>query len=266
MVYGTPSAIRQFGPIPPLGGWSPLADCSTYTSMAPSAFQDLAARYDRWYQTPLGAFAHALEQEAIVGLADVIPGSRAIDIGCGTGIYALELARRGVRVVGVDTSFEMLAIAREKFRAAGLPGFWVCGSAEALPLRSASADLAVAVTSLCFVSEPDQAVAEMRRVITPDGRVVIGELNRWSSWALVRRLKGLVKNTIYNQAHFWSRRELERLLRRNGLMPRAARVVLHLPPIRSGGFLKRARRVDHLLKRLLPGAGAFIAIVAEGQR
>jgi ubiquinone/menaquinone biosynthesis C-methylase UbiE len=234
--------------------------------MAPSAFQDLAVRYDTWYRTPLGAFAHALEQEAIFGLAEVKPGERAVDVGCGTGIYALELARRGVCVVGIDTSFEMLALAREKFRAAGLPGFWVCGSAEALPFRSQSADLVLAVTSLCFVPYPDQAVAEMRRVLARGGRVVLGELNRWSSWALVRRLKGLVADTIYNRAHFWSRRELERLLRHNGLLPRAGRIVLHIPPIRRIALLKRVEVLDDLLKRLLPWTGAFLAIVAEKQR
>ena len=225
-------------------------------------WKDLAARYDAWYQTPLGAFAHALEQEAILGLADVTSGERAVDIGCGTGIYVLELARRGLRVVGVDSSLEMIAIAREKCREAGLASLWVCGSAEALPFRSASADLALAVTSLCFVSHSDRAIEEMRRVITLDGRVVLGELNRWSSWAFVRRVKGLVADTIYNRAHFWSRMELERLLRRNGLVPRAVRFVLHIPPIRRTTFLKRARAVDDLLRRLLPRTGAFIAILA----
>lgn len=228
-------------------------------------WKDLAARYDAWYQTPLGAFAHALEQEAIFGLADVKPGERVVDIGCGTGIYALELARRGLRVIGLDSSLEMIAIAREKCREAGLASLWVCGSAEALPFRSASADLALAVTSLCFVSHPDRAIEEMHRVITLDGRVVLGELNRWSSWALVRRLKGLVMDTLYNRAHFWSRRELERLLRRNGLAPRAARIVLHIPPIRRVAFLKRARIVDDLLRRLLPGMGAFIVVAARRQ-
>ncbi len=228
-------------------------------------WKDLAARYDAWYQTPLGAFAHALEQEAIFGLADVKPGERVVDIGCGTGIYALELARRGLRVIGLDSSLEMIAIAREKCREAGLATLWVCGAAEALPFRSASADLALAVTSLCFVSHPDRAIEEMHRVITLDGRVVLGELNRWSSWAFVRRLKGLVIDTIYNRAHFWSRRELERLLRRNGLAPRAARIVLHIPPIRRVAFLKRARIVDDLLRRLLPGMGAFIVVAARRQ-
>jgi len=103
----------------------------------------------------------------------------------------------------------------------------------------------------------------MRRVIAPDGRVVLGELNRWSSWALIRRVKGLVTDTIYNRAHFWSRRELECLLRRNGLVPGAVRIVIHIPPIRRGAFLKRARIVDDLLRRLLPGMGAFIVVVAR---
>jgi ubiquinone/menaquinone biosynthesis C-methylase UbiE len=226
-------------------------------------WKDLAARYDAWYRTPLGAFAHVLEQEAIFGLADVKPGERVVDIGCGTGIYALELARRGLRVIGLDSSLEMIAIAREKCREDGLASLWVCASAEALPFRSASADLALAVTSLCFVLHPDRAIDEMCRVITPDGRVVLGELNRWSSWAFVRRFKGLVVDTIYNRAHFWSRRELDRLLRNNGLTTCAVRIVLHVLPIRRGAFLKRARIVDDLLRRLLPGMGAFIVVVAR---
>src|SRR5581483_7348853 len=85
-------------------------------------FDDLAASYDAWYQTPLGSLAHSLESEAIFDLAETKPGERAIDIGCGTGIYTLELARKGAHVVGVDPSMEMVAIAREKFRRAGLPG------------------------------------------------------------------------------------------------------------------------------------------------
>src|SRR3990172_11345053 len=49
-------------------------------------FRDLAASYDAWYQTPLGAFAHAVERDAVLGLAEAKPGERALDIGCGTGI------------------------------------------------------------------------------------------------------------------------------------------------------------------------------------
>ncbi len=227
------------------------------------SFKNLADRYDAWYQTPLGSLAHALESEAIFDLAEVKPAERAIDIGCGTGIYTLALARRGSRVVGVDPSWEMIAIAREKFRRAGLPGLLVLGSAEALPFRPGCFDLALAVTSLCFVRSPDQTIEETHRVLKPEGRLVLGELNRFSPWALWRRLKGRFTDTIYNQAHFWGRRELERLLRRRGFCVSAARTLLYFPPWNRKGVLKAYRFFETVVKKTLPGTGAFIAIKAE---
>jgi ubiquinone/menaquinone biosynthesis C-methylase UbiE len=226
-------------------------------------FKDLAPSYDAWYQTPLGSLAHTLEQEAVFALAGVKSGEQVLDIGCGTGIYTLELVRRGAQVIGVDPSIEMIRIAREKLRGAGLKGHFVCGLAEALPFRSEVVDVALAVTSLCFVSRPDRAIKEMHRVIKPGGRLVVGELNRFSFWALLRRLKGLFTDTIYNQAHFWSRRELERLLGRSGFVAGDEQIVLYFPPINQKTFLKYHRLLEGILKRFLPGTGAFIAIKGE---
>jgi ubiquinone/menaquinone biosynthesis C-methylase UbiE len=200
-------------------------------------FKDVATRYDAWYQTPLGALAHALECEAVFALAGLRPGERAVDIGCGTGIYTLELAR--------------------------LKAHFVCGSAEALPFRSGRFDLTLAVTSLCFVRHPDHAVGEMRRVLRPGSRLVLGELNRFSLWAFLRRLKGLFRETIYQQAHFWSRRELIKLLRRNGFVPDEAQVLLHFPPINRERFLKYYPFFEAALKKILPGTGAFLAMKAK---
>jgi ubiquinone/menaquinone biosynthesis C-methylase UbiE len=121
----------------------------------------------------------------------------------------------------------------------------------------------VAVTSLCFVSRPDRAIEEMHRVIKPGGRLVIGELNRFSLWAFLRRLKGLFTDTIYNLAHFWSRRELERLLGRSGFVAGDERIVLYFPPINQKAFLKYHRFFERILKKILPGTGAFIAMKGE---
>ena len=225
-------------------------------------FKDLTDRYDAWYRTPLGAVAHALESEAVFELAEAKPEVRTVDIGCGTGIYTLELARRGVKVIGLDSSIEMIAVAQEKLRQAGLPGRFVCASAEALPFREERFDLAIAVTSLCFVHSPDRALEEMHRVLRPGGRLVIGELNRFSLWALLRRIKGLFTDTIYNQAHFWSRRELGRLLERKGFRLSAVRSLLYFPPIYSR-FLNHYRLFEAIIKRILPGTGALLVIKAE---
>jgi ubiquinone/menaquinone biosynthesis C-methylase UbiE len=226
-------------------------------------FNELATRYDAWYQTPIGAVAHQMEQEAVFALAEVKTGERVLDIGCGTGIYMLELARRDVHVVGVDPSMEMILIAREKFRQAGLKGCFICGSAEALPFRPERFDLALAVSSLCFVGRPDRAVEEMHRILKSGGRIVVGEFNRFSLWAFLRRLKGLFRETIYNQAHFWGRWELERLLRRRGFSLDAVQVLLYFPPINLQAFLKGARFMERVIKKFLPGTGAFIVLRAE---
>ncbi|MEW6683689.1 MAG: class I SAM-dependent methyltransferase [Nitrospirota bacterium] len=158
-------------------------------------FDQLASRYDAWYRTALGSLALALESEAILHLAQIAPKERVIDLGCGTGIYTIELSRRGAWVVGVDPALDMLAVAREKLRRDGLPARLVCGSAEALPVRTGTFDLTVAVTSLCFVQNPDHAVREAERALQPNGRLVIGELNRSSLWAFWRRLKGMFRDT-----------------------------------------------------------------------
>ena len=201
-------------------------------------FDQLAPRYDAWYQTALGSLSLALESEAILRLARVAPGERVIDLGCGTGLYTLELSRRGARVVGFDPSFEMLAVAREKLWRAGQPARFVCASAEALQIRTGTFDLMVAVTSLCFVRRPDQAIQEAYRALRPDGRLVIGELNRSSIWAFWRRFKGMFRDTIYNQAHFWSIRELTQLLRRNGFVVQTVSTLLHFPPIPYAALVK----------------------------
>jgi ubiquinone/menaquinone biosynthesis C-methylase UbiE len=140
---------------------------------AVTAFDRLASRYDVWYQTPLGAFADALEKEVVFTLADVRSGEWALDVGCGTGNYTLALARLGARVVGVDPATAMLAIATSKTQEAELPVRFARATAEHLPFPEGSFDLVVSVTTLEFVASPEGAVAEMVRVVRPNGRLVV---------------------------------------------------------------------------------------------
>ena len=71
-----------------------------------------AARYEAWFGTPIGRAMDAAEARAVLGLTSVQAGERALDAGCGTGIYTRRLAERGARVTGVDTDPEMLGAAR----------------------------------------------------------------------------------------------------------------------------------------------------------
>jgi ubiquinone/menaquinone biosynthesis C-methylase UbiE len=91
-----------------------------------------------------------------------------LDVGCGTGTLVAELASLGVRAFGVDTSAEMLEVARRKAPRAGLK----LAEAERLPFKDASFDRVTFVLSVHLVDRP-RAFAETRRVLGSDGRLVI---------------------------------------------------------------------------------------------
>jgi ubiquinone/menaquinone biosynthesis C-methylase UbiE len=100
-----------------------------------------------------------------------------VDVGCGTGTLTIPLAARlpDARVVGVDGDGEVLALALAKPGATRVE--WLKGLADELPLGDAEAD--VAVTSLVFHHLPlatkRKALAEMRRVLRPDGSLIVAD-------------------------------------------------------------------------------------------
>jgi len=104
------------------------------------------------------------------------PRLRVADIGTGTGILALELAREGLAVVAVDHSQRMLEAAREKIERSGVRGIELrLGEASALPLAEAEVDAALAHMVLHYLPSPAEAIREMARVVRPGGAVVIAD-------------------------------------------------------------------------------------------
>ena len=83
--------------------------------------------------------------------------------------------------------------------------------ARRLPLADGAFDLTAFITTLEFLEQPQDALAEALRV-TRRG-LILGVLNRWSVLGLQRRLAGLFHQTVYDAAHFYSVGELKRLLR-----------------------------------------------------
>jgi SAM-dependent methyltransferase len=109
------------------------------------------------------------------------PGSRLLDIGGGTGNYALALAREGWQPTVLDRSPAMF----EQARAKGLAT--VAGEAERLPFADASFDAAMLVSMLHHVDSPAAALAEARRVLRPAGRLAVMAFTREdvaASWCL----------------------------------------------------------------------------------
>jgi ubiquinone/menaquinone biosynthesis C-methylase UbiE len=111
------------------------------------------------------------DSELLDGLIErggLLEAHRVLDVGCGTGTLIAELAARGVRAFGVDTSPQMLEIARRKVPHAGFK----LAEAERLPFKDASFDRVTFVLSVHLVDRPG-AFAEARRVLTSEGRLLI---------------------------------------------------------------------------------------------
>jgi ubiquinone/menaquinone biosynthesis C-methylase UbiE len=113
-------------------------------------------------------------EEPIVGelLASVAPG-RALDAACGTGRHLGMLTSLGHRVIGVDGSPEMLALARERNLDVDLRE----GDLGALPLPDASVDVALCALALNHSSDLGPPIAELARVLRPGGRLVTTDIH-----------------------------------------------------------------------------------------
>ena len=220
-----------------------------------------AAAYDAWYQTPLGKAAHEIERATVAELARPAQGERALDAGCGTGIYSAWLVSQGLQVEALDRDPEMLAAAQEKAPAARC----IEGDATALPFADGEFDLALAVTLFCFLDAAQRAAAarELVRVVRPGGRVVVGELARYSLWAAERRIKGWRGSTTWRQAHFTTACELRRLLRNAGATVVTARYGLYLPPWDEPWLVRRADAIERLGRPLGALGAAFVVARTE---
>lgn len=132
-----------------------------------------AARYDH-EPNPL----IAAEEPVVDTLLEALPIASVLDVATGTGRYALKLARRGAIVTAIDQSTEMLAVAREAARAAGLAIDFHEGSlGEGLPFATEQFDLVVCALALCHVPDLVGAVAEFGRVLRPGGHLLITDFH-----------------------------------------------------------------------------------------
>ncbi|HTX59997.1 MAG TPA: class I SAM-dependent methyltransferase, partial [Verrucomicrobiae bacterium] len=101
-----------------------------------------------------------------------LPGQSLLDLGTGTGLLGLEMARRGCEVIGLDPSEALLEKAREAARRDGLSARFVRGVAEETGFASDSFDVVVAGTAWHWFDK-SKAAREARRILKPDGRLAI---------------------------------------------------------------------------------------------
>ncbi|HEY6695898.1 MAG TPA: methyltransferase domain-containing protein [Solirubrobacteraceae bacterium] len=126
-----------------------------------------------WVEAPHPFITRARLLEALAPSA----GETLLEVGPGTGYYTLDVARAAGRLHVFDLQPEMLDHTMRRAREAGIDNVEPRqGDARSLPYRDAAFDAAYLVTVLGEIPDQEAAMRELRRVVRPGGRLVVGEL------------------------------------------------------------------------------------------
>jgi ubiquinone/menaquinone biosynthesis C-methylase UbiE len=162
---------------------------NTYMRHEIKVFDKYAGEYDAWFDDHIWAY-----QSELQAVKMLLPQTgKGVEIGIGTGRFAVPF---GI-TVGVEPSGAMAEIARSR-------GITVHDAkAEALPFDDNTFDFALMVTTICFLEDPLQALKEIRRILRPNGKILIGMLDKDSPLGKLYEMK---KNdsTFFKYARFYA--------------------------------------------------------------
>ncbi|MEE8398520.1 MAG: class I SAM-dependent methyltransferase [Desulfobacterales bacterium] len=215
-------------------------------------YQDAIA-YERFLCDPSQRVATDLQNRLMMDMLEPIPEHHVLGVGCGIGTGLSVFPEKRVQITGLDASPYMIDIAKKNL---GNQVDLHCGPVENLPFDDNSFHYACMMMSLEYANDPQKAIAEACRV-TKD-RLFLGVMNQHSIKGISLKAKGMVADTIYTHARFFSVWELIRIIRTlSGDVPISWRTI----GLTSKGFGRISRRIRRSgIVRWYP-FGTFIGIV-----
>ena len=175
----------------------------------------------RWYAKNRGTEAQLAEyrRQAAEVTAGLPAGAEILEVAPGPGFFAVEVAKRGYRVTGLDISHTMVEIALEEARKAGVDVDFRQGDVTNAPFAAESFDFVVCQAAFKNFRQPVTALDEMHRVLRPGGFAVIHDLSHEATGAdierevarmnvgvvagfTVRRTLGWLRNRAFRPAQF----------------------------------------------------------------
>lgn len=162
-----------------------MSDKTTITSDAVEALK--AQHRATWADGDYPAVAeHIADALPAAALAQVdVSGTRLLDVATGSGNLALDAARAGATVTGIDLVPELIDVARDRAEQARLAIDWVVGDAEALPFGDDAFDVTTSIVGVQFAPRSRVVADELVRVTRPGGSIV---LVNWTPGGLIGQL------------------------------------------------------------------------------
>lgn len=165
-------------------------------------FERFTEDYEKWFEDK--KLFYLSELKLLRYIIKGISFKRGVEIGVGSGRFAAPLNIP----YGIDPSLKMLKIAKRR-------GIKVLrGIAENLPFKRSIFDLALLITTICFVDSPKKAVSEIERILTPGGYLLIGFVDKNSPLGKLYEIKK-EHSKFYRVATFFETEELISLIEQN---------------------------------------------------
>ena len=150
-----------------------------------------AAQRKSWAHFASLAASTTIPAARLVQFAGIAPGDRVLDVACGTGVVAVTAALRGARVTALDLTPELLAVAHDNARLAGVDMAFHEGDVESLPFGDAVFDCVTSQFGHIFAPRPEVAISEMLRVLRPGGTIAFAT---WPPELYIGRLFALISS------------------------------------------------------------------------
>jgi len=234
------------------------------------AFDQLAPAYDHMYGPQYNAVMGWMRQESLALLhSSFPPGSRLLEIGCGTGEEAVSLAQAGCRILATDVSPEMIALTQAKARTAGFSDrveARVCaaGKLDTLEFMGPFDGAYASFGSLNCEPDLERAAAALGALLKPDAAWVCSVMGRWPLFEILWfALHGQLRQATRRSRRGWldvpiaddgglstraavrylSKQEIQTVFKTHFILERVYALPLLLPPPYLDGFYRRHRQV-----------------------
>lgn len=214
--------------------------------------RDIADRAELiWnWDSPSGRRRAAHRAELLAEHADVRPGRRVLELGCGTGIFLEKLAAHGAAITGIDLSSDLLARCASRMKGVSTVRL-VRGNAMQMPFADGSFD-AVYGSSILHHLDLAAALAEVARVLRPGGRIAFAEPNILNPQVAVMFRLGLTKRYfgVSPDEMAFSRFRAFRAARQAGLSEVAVRPFDFLHPATPRPMIGALERLSRAAERV----------------
>jgi SAM-dependent methyltransferase len=210
---------------------------------------------DNWYEKPLGRLYLKRVMEKLKELLDSqkVKDEYALDAGCGAGHYTLYLAEIGCKAIGVDKSEILIFKAFEKSKGQAKKIDFFVADISSLPFPSSFFKLIICCNVIEFVSAPEEALEELRRVLAPQGILILGVCNKNSIWGFLQIMGKPFLNDSFFKGRFFSRSELINLASKMGFELDRIKEAIYFPPVPYKGLAIFCEKIGRKYFRRFPG-------------